>query len=44
MESEKYNKLVNVTKKRSGLTDIENRSVVTSREREVGRGNIGVGD
>ena len=36
MESEKYNKLVNITKKRSGLTDIENKSVVTSREREWG--------
>ena len=39
MESKKYSKLVNITK-RSRLTDIEYKLVVTSREREVGRGNI----
>ena len=38
----KYNKLVNVTKKRGRLTDIENKLVVTSGIR--GRGNIGVGE
>ena len=40
MECKKYNKLVNI-QKRSRLTDIENKLVVTSRER--GRGKIGVG-
>ena len=43
MESKKYNKLGNVKKKRSRLTGIENKLVVTSGERECGRGNIGVG-
>ena len=43
MESKKYNKLVNKTK-RSRLTDIENKLVVTSGEREEGRGNVGVGE
>ena len=31
-------------KKRNRLTDIENKLMVTSGEREVGRGKIGVGD
>ena len=35
MESKKYNKLVNKTKKGSRLIDIENKLVVTSREREI---------
>ena len=35
VESKKYNKLVNITK-RSRLTDIENKLVVTSGERERG--------
>ena len=43
MESKTYNKLVNITKKKR-LTDIENKLVVTSEEREVGRGNLGVGE
>ena len=41
MESKKYNKLVN---KASRLTDIENKVVVTSEEKEEGRGSIGVLD
>ena len=43
MESKKYNKLVNKTK-RSRLTDIDNKLVDTSGERKGGRDNIGVGD
>ena len=45
VESKKYNKSVNKTNKqtKSRLTDIENKLVVTSGERERGRGNIGVG-
>ena len=43
MEPKKYNKLVNKVK-RSRFTDIENKLVVTSGEREEGRGNIGVGE
>ena len=43
VESKKYNKLVNI-KKRSRLTDIENKLMITSGEREGGRGNIGIGD
>ena len=39
MESKKYNKLANITKK-NRLTDIESKLVVTSGER--GRGKIGV--
>ena len=42
VESEKKNKLVNTTKMR--LTDIENKRVVTSGEREVGRSKIGIED
>ena len=38
MESKKYNKLVNITKKKIKLTDIENKLVVTSGERERERG------
>ena len=39
VESKKYNKLVNITKK-SRLTDIENKLMVTSGEREE-EGNMG---
>ena len=42
-ESKKCNKLVNKTK-RSRLTDIENKLVVISGEREVGGEVRGVGD
>ena len=44
MGSKKYNKLMNKTnkQKRSRLTDIENKLVVTSRERDGGRRNRGV--
>ena len=41
MDSKKYNKLVNIAKKKQ-LTDTENKLVATSGERERGRGNIGV--
>ena len=44
VESKKYNKLVNTTQKKGRLTDVENKLVVTSGEREGRRGNIGVGD
>ena len=42
MESKKYNKLVNITKKKQthSDSDTENKLVVISGEREVG-GNIG---
>ena len=43
MESKKYNKLVK-KQKRSRLTDIENKPVVTRGEREGGRGKIRGGD
>ena len=43
MESKKYNKLVNITK-RSRLKDIQDKLMVTSEERESRRGNIGVGE
>ena len=43
MESKKYNKLVNKTKKKQ-TQDLENKLVVTSGDREGGQGNIGVGD
>ena len=43
MESKKYNKLVNKTTS-SRITDIKNKSVVTSGEREGGRDKIGVGE
>ena len=43
MESGKYNKLVNIPK-RNRLTDIGNKVVVTSEEREGGRGNIRIGE
>ena len=42
-ESKKCNKLVNKTK-RSRLTDIENKLVVISGDREVGGAVRGVGD
>ena len=45
----KHNKLISITKnkqtnKKSRLTDTENKEVVTSGEREVGRGNSRVGN
>ena len=40
----KYNKLVNITKKRSRLTYMENKLAITSGERKEGRGKINVGD
>ena len=43
IESKNYNKLMNITKK-NRFTDIDNKLVVTSGERGVGRGNIGVGN
>ena len=43
MESKKYNKLVNITKKKTD-SDTENKPVVTTGEREGGRSNIRVGD
>ena len=43
MEFKKYNKLVNITK-RHRLTDIKNKLLVTSEERDGGRSNTGVGD
>ena len=42
MESKKYNKLVNIAKKK--LTDLENKFVVTRGKGEGGKGMIGVGD
>ena len=41
--SKNYNKLVNI-KKRSRLTDAENKLVFTSEEREEGKRKTGVGD
>ena len=43
MESKKYNKLVNITK-RSGLTSIENTLMITSGRGKWRRGIIGVGE
>ena len=45
----KHNKLISITKnkqtnKKSRLTDTENKEVVTSGEREVGRGKTEPGD
>ena len=34
MESESYNKLVNIARKKNRLTDIENKLMVTSGEKE----------
>ena len=42
VESKKYNKLVNITK-RNRLTDTENKLVVTCGDRDEESGNIGVG-
>ena len=42
VETKKYNKLLNITKG-NRLRDIENQLVITSRQREEGRSNIGVG-
>ena len=39
-----YNKLVNITKKKKQHSDIENKLVTTSGEKEAGRGKIRVGD
>jgi len=44
VESKSYTKLASVTKKRSKLTDTEKKLVVTSREREQSRSNIGIGN
>ena len=45
MKSKKHNQLMNVTKKKSThRSDLENKSVVTSGERERGKGNIRVED
>ena len=41
MESKKFNNVSKITK-RNRLTDIENKLVFTSTEREVERGNTGV--
>ena len=41
VESKKYNQIVNIAK-RNGLTDMENKLVVTSRESEKKRGKTGV--
>ena len=38
------NKPMNITKNRNRLTDTENKVVVTSREKEVRRGKIGLED
>ena len=43
-QSKKYNKLVKIIKKKIRLTDIENKLMITSRERGGGRGNIGLGE
>ena len=43
MESQKYNKLVNKTEN-SRLMDTDNKPVVSSGEREEGRGNTGGGN
>ena len=42
VKSKEYNKPVNITKKRR-LTDVEKKLVVSSGEREGGKGNIEVG-
>ena len=42
VESQKYNELVNIT--RNIFTDLENKLVVTSWQREERRGNRGAGD
>ena len=43
MESEKHNKVLNITKG-CKLTDIQKKGVVTSEEREGEEGNTGVKD
>ena len=43
MEAKEYNKLVNVTKKEAHSQTLENKLVVTSGDREDGRGQAGVG-
>ena len=43
-QSKKYNKLVKIIKKKIRLTHIENKLMITSRERGGGRGNIGLGE
>ena len=44
MKSKTYNELVNITHKKSRLTDKENKLMATSGKREGGKGKIGVGD
>ena len=43
MESKKYNKVVNITRKKQ-TPNIENKLVVTSGEREAGRSKTGIGN
>ena len=43
MESKKYNKLVNIRRKKQ-IQTIENKLVVTSRAKEEWRDKIGLGD
>ena len=43
MESKKYNKVVNITRKKQ-TPNIENKLVITSGGREAGRSKIGVGN
>ena len=43
MESKKYSELVNITKNKNRLTDIENKLVVASGERERGGATKGSG-
>ena len=43
MEAKKYNKLVNIRKKKE-IQNIENKLVVTSRAKEEWRDKIGLGD
>ena len=40
----KYNKLVNITKKRSRFIETEHKPVVTSVKREAGSNNVAVRD
>ena len=44
MESKKYDKLVNITKKRKQALDTENKLVVTRGERKEERENTGGGN
>ena len=44
METKKYGKVVNITKKRGTLMDTENKLEVTSWEKQRGRGYTGIRD